>query len=129
MERRYYRGLRKLLRDRRNIMMNREKIFKEYVRKISLNFPKSTIVLFGSRAKGEERPDSDYDLLIIMENDDKLSRIIEIRKLKPRGIETDILVLSPQEILDPIYREMLRNCRVLYDGLGLDHVIKRITSE
>ena len=29
------------------------------------------IYLFGSRAKGEERPDSDYDLLIIVNQPDK----------------------------------------------------------
>jgi len=34
------------------------------------------IYLFGSRAKGEERPDSDYDLLIIVNRPDK-----EFRKL------------------------------------------------
>ncbi len=46
-----------------------------------------------------------------MEDGDKIDKIIKIRRLKPRGISTDVLVLSPQEILDPIYKEMLISTR------------------
>ncbi len=49
-------------------MKNKEEILakiKESVKKLE---PKSEIFLFGSRARGDEREDSDWDLLILIPN-------------------------------------------------------------
>lgn len=35
------------------------------------------IILFGSRARGDDRPDSDYDILIVLNNDFNYSEEIE----------------------------------------------------
>ncbi len=55
------------------------KIKKEFVEFISnrINFPYETIILFGSIAKGTERPDSDIDIAIIIKNKKKVQKIEE----------------------------------------------------
>jgi len=48
----------------------RDSIAERFVEKIAV--PKSrirTVYLFGSRARGDERPDSDYDLLLVVADD------------------------------------------------------------
>jgi uncharacterized protein len=45
------------------------------------------VVLFGSRARGEARPDSDYDVVVFLKNLDRFGR--EARAIAE--IETDIL--------------------------------------
>ncbi|MCD6348036.1 MAG: nucleotidyltransferase domain-containing protein [Candidatus Korarchaeota archaeon] len=121
MVRRSSLGLRKLLEARRELLSRQNELLEEFVERIARRFPKSTIILFGSRGRGEERPDSDYDLLVVMDIEgDRYERIVELRSLKPRGISVDLLILSPEEIEDPYYREMLRRSAVLYNGLDLD---------
>ena len=45
------------------------------------------IVLFGSRARGDERPDSDYDVAVFLR--DFTNRWVEVDRIVP--LETDIL--------------------------------------
>jgi predicted nucleotidyltransferase len=57
------------------------------------------IVLFGSRARGDFREDSDWDILIITagELETKIRRKLALevkRKLFSRGIRSDIIVVS-----------------------------------
>ncbi len=121
MVKKSFHGLRRLLKARRDLLSRQNELLEEFVGRIARRFPKSTIILFGSRGRGEGRPDSDYDLLVVMDiGGDRYERIVEVRSLKPRGISVDLLVLSPEEIEDPYYREMLRGSVILYDGLGLN---------
>jgi predicted nucleotidyltransferase len=65
--------------------------------------PKAQILLFGSHARGQATPDSDYDVLIIADRPldihTKLALRTDIRKqLLERGIRCDILLQSAQEI-------------------------------
>ncbi|HIQ55808.1 MAG TPA: nucleotidyltransferase domain-containing protein, partial [Pyrodictium sp.] len=41
-----------------------DRIFEEYISLLSRTYPESTILLFGSRARGNNLPYSDYDLMI-----------------------------------------------------------------
>ncbi len=122
MARRSFHGLERLLKVRRQLLSKQDELLQEFVAKIAERFPNSAVILFGSRARGQERPDSDYDVLVVMdlEDRDRLKKILEIRSLKPRGISVDVLVLSPDEITDPLYWEMLKGGRVLHNGLGLN---------
>jgi uncharacterized protein len=45
--------------------MTEEALIKEAGRRLSAAAPEADVILFGSRARGESRPDSDLDLLVI----------------------------------------------------------------
>jgi len=80
------------------------------------------IILFGSRARGDSRPDSDVDLLIIKDNiestRDEAGRIY--RALRNISIPVDVVVMRPayveqyKDIIGTIVRPALREGRVLY---------------
>jgi len=57
------------------------------------------LLLFGSRARGDAREDSDIDLLVVMDTNAKPTyRSLPIRKaLKAIPIGKDILVYTPEE--------------------------------
>ena len=73
------------------------------------------VVLFGSRAKGNARPDSDIDLLIVVPDGNRPLTVM--RHLYGRigwiGVEVDYLVVTPDRLdrygasIGYIYREAL----------------------
>ncbi|MGH2879636.1 MAG: nucleotidyltransferase domain-containing protein [Solirubrobacteraceae bacterium] len=54
------------------------------------------IVLFGSRARGDAEPDSDYDFLVVeREVQDKQAEMVRLRRaLRPLGVPCDVMVIS-----------------------------------
>ena len=65
--------------------------------------PDAEVFLFGSRARNDERSDSDYDILLIIKNNltpkEKLPIKTNIRKaLLTLGIRSDILIQSKSEV-------------------------------
>jgi predicted nucleotidyltransferase len=73
-------------------------IISAVVRAIAENFSPRKIVLFGSYAYGHPTPDSDLDLLVIMESDlpwHKRSALIR-RIFRPAPCAMDILVYIPR---------------------------------
>lgn len=48
------------------MMIDKKEILSQIKRSIKEVEPKSEIILFGSRARGDERDDSDWDLLILV---------------------------------------------------------------
>jgi predicted nucleotidyltransferase len=65
--------------------------------------PDAEVLLFGSRARKEERSDSDYDILLIIKTNltpkEKLPIRTKIRKaLLELGIRSDILIQSNSEL-------------------------------
>ena len=81
------------------------------------------VVLFGSFAYGAPTPDSDVDLLIILETSQpsKDRTWAVSRLLLPRPFPVDIIVRTPQEIAqalarrDPFVQEILEHGMVLYE--------------
>ena len=76
------------------------KIIKE---SISEFFPESSVVLFGSRARHDNTEDSDYDLMIITqdEHENKEVRLLKSiirKKLARNKIPADIIIQSKVEI-------------------------------
>ena len=61
----------------------------------------------------------------VIEEEDKVRIVEELRRMKPRGIDLDLIVLSSDELDDPLVREMIREALVLYDGLNLGKRIPR----
>jgi len=83
-----------------------EGLLKEIVQEIVIHFHPRRIVLFGSRARGDSRRDSDIDLFIEMDSSDPPhERKLKIRSLfRNRRWGLDLVVYTPAEVLK--YRPM-----------------------
>lgn len=103
--------------------MDIEGYLKEAVRKIVSEFNPEKIILFGSYAYGKPTPDSDIDLMVIMETKERPhKRAVALRKiLKNLGIPKDIIVNTPDEfkqfrdIVGTIVYPAAHKGRVLYE--------------
>lgn len=80
------------------------------------------VILFGSRATGTARPDSDIDLLVVMpDGTPRRQAMVQIgARLPILDVDVDLLVSTP-DVLDRhrdnpglVYREILRTGRDLY---------------
>ncbi|MEN3045181.1 MAG: nucleotidyltransferase domain-containing protein [Candidatus Hydrothermales bacterium] len=85
----------------------REKTIKELIEKIfqerGIKVNKIILFLFGSRAKGKHRKESDWDLLIIINQELSREKKLEISHLIRRGlaerfIPCDVLIKSEKEV-------------------------------
>ena len=91
--------------------------------RIARRFNPLRIILFGSRARREERVDSDIDLLVVLPSvEDRRRTTIEIRRLLADiPVAKDIIVTTPEEIarrgdlVGCILRPALREGKVLYE--------------
>jgi predicted nucleotidyltransferase len=80
------------------------------------------IILFGSAAKGELKPDSDVDFLIVKRETPHYGadRMRELSRLIERNVPIDFLIYRPEEfdkrleMGDPFLRTVLKEGRVLY---------------
>ncbi len=88
---------------------------------VAREFAPERIILFGSRARGDAGPDSDADILVVMDFDGHPAwRAWEILKRVPRSFPLDLIVRTPADLaaryaqLDPIAREAIDRGRVLY---------------
>ncbi len=81
------------------------------------------IVLFGSRARGDARPDSDVDLLVIKPSAEPRHRRAAplYTKLADLPVEVEIVVFTPEEVEDwsqvreAFVTTALREGKVLYE--------------
>ncbi len=75
----------------------------QVVERIVTHFPAvERIILFGSHARRDARPDSDWDFLIIRPSQERtIRRGLAIRQVaRIRGIPMDFLVRTPLEVQD-----------------------------
>jgi len=80
------------------------------------------IILFGSRARGDALPDSDYDVIVIRRTDRDFTQ--RLRDVVPyilrAGVRMDVIVYTPEEWEvvreGPFGETVLREGRVLYPG-------------
>jgi predicted nucleotidyltransferase len=113
--------------DRRIIRTSRrvdENLLSALVRLIVAASGASRVILFGSRARGQERADSDVDLLVVVTGrpeDRREKRRAISRALAERLVPIDILVRTEDEVReaallgDPLIQsEIFSNGRALY---------------
>ena len=93
------------------------------VKRIAAEFKPERIILFGSYAYGKPRPDSDVDLLIVMET--RLRSIQQRRVisqfLSPHPFSMDLIIRTPSQLAERIamgdffLREIVSKGNVLYE--------------
>lgn len=58
------------------------------------------VIIFGSRARGDHRPDSDFDLIVVLPDDESIrygKRLARLYEALVPTIAIDILVYTPDE--------------------------------
>ena len=96
------------------------------VKRIVSELKPEKIILFGSYAYGNPTPDSDVDLLVIMDTKGRQAeRYVAVsRLLRPRQFPVDIIVKTPHEVEEAMQggkdnsffiREIIKKGKVLYD--------------
>jgi len=100
--------------DERRIAKLSERIVRE--------FQPERIILFGSYAYGQPRPDSDVDLLVVLPFEGKAFRkSVEILNRISPEFSVDLLARCPEDTArryaegDPLIREALDHGKVLYE--------------
>lgn len=93
-----------------------DKAFKEFIEALCKSGMVIKAFLIGSRARGNNLPYSDYDVVVVIpDNSDKLSTIEELRRVRKKSFPLDLIALYKDELEDPIYNEMLKNAKKLCD--------------
>lgn len=100
-----------------------EELLHRMVADIVQHFHPEKVILFGSYAWGTPQQDSDVDLLVIMESDQRPAHRSAAISLacRPRGLPVDLLVKTPAEMTrrlkigDPFLKRILEKGIVLYD--------------
>jgi len=98
-------------------------LLQEIVRRLVEAIDPDRIILFGSRARGDARPDSDIDLLIVKDTDQPAYRraIPAYRALSGLGVPKDIIWRTPAEVEDwsrvatYVTTRALQEGRILYE--------------
>jgi predicted nucleotidyltransferase len=104
--------------------MDRSASLREIVRRVVEVAQPQRIILFGSAARGEMGPHSDFDLLVIKGGPVHRRRLAQQirRRLCGVGHAVDLIVATPEDIArygqSPylIYRSALREGKALYDS-------------
>jgi HEPN domain-containing protein/predicted nucleotidyltransferase len=94
------------------------------VQRIVKKFHPEQVILFGSQARGDAGPESDVDLLVVMDGEgSKLEKCVEIRAaLQDVLVPLDVIVTSPEEfawrkdVVGTVEWPASREGKVLYAG-------------
>jgi uncharacterized protein len=77
-----------------------EDVVADIVRRIVEAAQPDRVILFGSRARGDARPDSDFDLLVIKESEEpRYRRSVPLYvALADLPVEVEVMVYTPEEV-------------------------------
>ena len=95
----------------------------EMVRRIVQIARPRKIILFGSAARGEMRPDSDLDLLVIMPDGSHRRHTAQrlCRGLAGLGVAKDVVVATEADVRDYDHNPSLVLCSAVREGKELYH--------
>jgi predicted nucleotidyltransferase len=107
-------------------MTDRARLLQEMVSRIREAMQPERIVLFGSRARGTAREDSDFDLLVVKDSDKpRYERAGPLyTKLADLPVEVEIVVYTPEEVREwsnvpqAFITTAMREGKVLYEKAG-----------
>ncbi|HEY4579398.1 MAG TPA: nucleotidyltransferase domain-containing protein [Candidatus Acidoferrales bacterium] len=93
------------------------------IERIVRRFAPVRIILFGSHARGEARPDSDLDLLVVLPKaSDRRRAAVEIMSsLSDLPVSKDIIVSTPEHLAERghvnglVYKAALEEGQVIYE--------------
>ena len=102
-----------------------QKAIDQVVEQIVEKFKPQKIILFGSYARGNPRPESDVDLLVVMETPLKESKqSLEIRRYLDVLFGLDLIVHTPKHLKERVdmgdwfLRDVLSEGKILYESSG-----------
>jgi predicted nucleotidyltransferase len=100
-----------------------QKAIDQVVEQIVEKFKPQKIVLFGSYARGNPRPESDVDLLVVMKTSDKkINQSLEIRRHLDVMFGLDLVVYTSKRLKERVdmgdwfLRDVLKEGKVLYES-------------
>jgi predicted nucleotidyltransferase len=98
-------------------------VIEHIVHEIALRFRPRRVILFGSYAYGHPTPDSDVDLLVVMDTPMRaVDQAVAIREAVDFPFPTDLLVRTPQQLEerlamnDAFLKEITSRGIVLYEA-------------
>lgn len=84
--------------------------------------PDAVVILYGSRARGDATDESDYDLLVLTDDEEHVEERIR-SKLYPLELETgavlSLVVLEKKQWYSPLYQAMPFSQNIMRDGIWL----------
>ena len=98
-------------------------VIDELVRQIADNFQPQRIILFGSYAWGTPRPESDVDLLVVMDTSlREAEQALQIYQKIDYLFGLDLLVITPERLTerlkwgDSFLQDIIKRGKVLYES-------------
>ena len=125
MQKKYYNLQKKFLRDRQRKLANWSSLFEKFVNDaVSYLGKKVTLILIGSRARGDYESYSDFDLVVFYDSIDEEKLFEVLNKLRPKGVPIELITVHISAFDDPLIQKMLKGGKVLHNGLnlGLDNL-------
>ena len=106
--------------------MDEAVLLERVVQRIVVTAQPEKIILFGSRARGDDRPDSDIDILVIQESAEPGYRRDAALYLALAGLNApvDVITYTPEEISDwsavpqAFITTVVREGKVVYENKG-----------
>lgn len=87
-----------------------EESFREFIRNACRSGFIKTLLLVGSRARGDYRDSSDFDVIAVIGDDaDAIEIIARLRRLIKDRFPLDLIAIPESDLGDPLYREMLKD--------------------
>jgi uncharacterized protein len=112
-------------RDQTSKSIDNDELIEEISHRLAAAAPGAKVILFGSRSRGEERPNSDVDLMVIQpgEVDRPVAESARLRReLRGLGVNLDLLVVGAKyaeergRMEGSLMKEVLSEGRVLVNA-------------